>query len=245
MLEPKQVKHNNKTQEYYSKVIETGLLASDATGKFPVTSKLGHKYISVFYSFDENCILVRPMRNRTDTEYTKIVKEVIEYLQKRGLHPKMYLLDNEISDLLINEIEAINIKTNSAIQYQLTPAQIQRRNLVERAVQTFKNHFIGILTGCHPTFPNNHWNKLLKQAEISLNLLRTSRINNNLSAYEQLEGTFNFNKTPLASLGIKVIAYEMLSHRGTWRKHGINGWYIGPAEKYYQCYTILTKKNKE
>ena len=53
-----------------------------------------------------------------------------------------------------------------------------------------------------------------------MNLLRSSRINNNLSAYEQLEGTFDFNKTPLAPLGTKVLAYEMPSHLKTWDEHG-------------------------
>ena len=121
------------------------------------------------------------------------------------------------------------------IEYQLTPAQIHRRNIAERAIQTFKNHFISILAGTHPTFPKNQWHKLLEQAEITLNLLRTSRINSNLSAYEQMEGTYNFHQQPMAPLGIKVLAYKMPSHRGTWSNHGVEGWYIGPAREHYQC----------
>ena len=76
---------------------------------------------------------------------------------------------------------------------------------------------------------------------MTLNLLRTSRLNNKLSAYEQLEGTYDFNRRPMAPLGIKVQAYEMPTHRGTWDEHATDGWYIGPAPNHYQCYKVLTK----
>ena len=127
------------------------------------------------------------------------------------------------------------------IDYQLTPSQIHRRNLAKRAIQTTKNHFISILAGANPKYPKNQWDQFLHQTELTMNLLRSSRINNNLSAYEQLEGTFDFNKTPLAPLGTKVLAYEMPSHQKTWDKHGKEGWYVGPAMKHYQCYRVLVK----
>lgn len=41
------------------------------------------------------------------------------------------------------------------MEYQLTPAQIHRRNTTKRAIQTFKNHFITILAGIDSKFPKN------------------------------------------------------------------------------------------
>ena len=44
---------------------------------------------------------------------------------------------------------------------------------------------------------------------LTLNLLRTSRINPRLSAEEQLNGIFNFNRTPIGPLGTRVVVHEM------------------------------------
>lgn len=129
----------------------------------------------------------------------------------------MQRLDNEVSTAYLNNIEKHNM------EYQLTPAQMHRRNIAERAIQTFKNHFITILAGTSKTFPKNEWDRLLPQTELTMNLLRSSRINPNLSAEEQLNGTFDYNKTPLAPLGIKVLAFEMPTHRASWANHGKEG----------------------
>ena len=77
-----------------------------------------------------------------------------------------------------------------------------------------------------------------------MNLLRSFRINPRLSAEEQMNGTFNYHTTPLAPLGIKVLAYELPTHRALWAEHGKEGWYIGPARDHYQCYKILIKSKK-
>ena len=207
---PQQEEDNEKTNEVYATIKETNLIATDIPGKFPITSKRGYKYMFVLYHYDSNAIIVRPMKNRSDEEFLRVYKDIIEYLKQKGLHPKIQRLDNEASDAYKQLIKEYNIN------YQLTPAQIHRRNLAERAIKTFKAHFIAILSGCDPSFPKNEWDLLLEQAEYTLNMLRTSRINQKLSAYEQLEGVFNFNVTPIAPLGIKTIAYEMPTHRRSW-----------------------------
>jgi hypothetical protein len=38
-------------------------------------------------------------------------------------------------------------------------------------------------------------------------MLRASHRNSKISAYEELEGSFDYNKTPIAPLGTKSIAY--------------------------------------
>ena len=63
-----------------------------------------------------------------------------------------------------------------------------RCNAVERAIITFKNYFITLLFSTYPDFPMQNWDQLLKQAEITLNLLHPSRLNPILSAYLQLNG---------------------------------------------------------
>ena len=75
-------------------------------------------------------------------------------------------------------------------------------------------------------------------------MLRTSRINPNLSAHEQLHGMHDFNATPLAPPWTKCIAHEKSSQHGTWAPHGHHGWYIGPAPKHYRCYQIYIPKTQ-
>ena len=93
-------------------------------------------------------------------------------------------------------------------------------------------------------FPLHLWCRLLDQAELTLNMLCTSRINPNLSAHEQLHGIHDFNATPLAPPGTKCIAHEKSSQHGTWAPHGQHGWYVGAAPEHYRCYQIYIPKTQ-
>ena len=88
---------------------------------------------------------------------------------------------------------------------------------------------------CDPAFPLSEWDRLLVQAEITLNLLRTSRVNPALSAYTYLFGNYDFNKTPLAPPGTKVLIHKKSNTRGSWDYHGVEGWYVGPSQEHYRC----------
>ena len=70
----------------------------------------------------------------------------------------------------------------SKLTFQLAPPGNHRTNLAERAIQTFKNHFLPGLATCHPEFPMREWDRIIPQCEITLNLLCNSRINPQLSA---------------------------------------------------------------
>ena len=115
---------------------------------------------------------------------------------------------------------------------------MHRRNSAERAIRTFKNHFIAGLCSVDKHFPLHLWDRLVPQAIISLNLLRGSRMNPKLSAYAQVFGAFDFNATPLAPPGIRVLVHEKPKDRGTWSPHALDGWYVGPAMESYRCYTV-------
>ena len=106
------------------------------------------------------------------------------------------------------------------------------------AIQTFKNHFIASLASTDPNFPLSNWCRLLPQAELTLNLLCPSQLNPKLSAYAQLEGTFDFTRTLLAPPGTCVIVHEKPTQRRTWAPHGVDAWYIGPAMDHHQCYRV-------
>jgi hypothetical protein len=78
------------------------------------------------------------------------------------------------------------------------------------------------------------WDRLLPQAVITLNMLRTSRINPKLSAATHIFGQCDFNRAPMVPPGT----------RRTWAPHGQDGWYIGPALEHYRCYTVYITKTR-
>jgi len=132
------------------------------------------------------------------------------------------------------------------VNWQLVPPHIHRRNSAERAIRTFKNHFLAGLAGTDPDFPMHLWDRLISQTTTTLNLLRNSRINPRLSAEAQLNGQFDYNRTPLAPIGIKVIIHEKPGQKKTWDPHGALGWYLGMAPHHYRCWRIyVTKKASE
>ena len=98
--------------------------------------------------------------------------------------------------------------TDKEIKYQLVPPHQHRRNPTERAIRNFKNIFIAGLFSTDENFPLQDWCRLLDQAELTIKMLRPSRLNPILSVYAQLEGSFNFNATPLAPTETKIVVHE-------------------------------------
>ena len=73
------------------------------------------------------------------------------------------------------------------------------------------------------------WERLLQQATISLNLLRQSITLPLISAYTHIFGEFDFNRTPLAPPGTRVVMHNIPNDHVLWDPHGEYGWYRGPA----------------
>jgi hypothetical protein len=54
-----------KTQYVYVATIDAGQIYTDQTGRFPVVSSKGNKYIMILYDYDSNAILAQPIKDRT------------------------------------------------------------------------------------------------------------------------------------------------------------------------------------
>jgi hypothetical protein len=130
------------------------------------------------------------------------------------------------------------------ITFQLVPPYSHRRNAAERAIRSFKDHFIAGLCSTDKSFPMHPWDRLFPQAVITLNMLRTSRIDPKLSASTHIYGQYDFNRAPMAPPGTIIIAHETPSRRRTWAPHGQDGWCIGPALEHYRCYTVYINKTR-
>jgi hypothetical protein len=216
----------------------TGQVYSDQTGAFPVVSSQGAKYTIMVHDYDSNAILVEPLKTRAAQEILRAYKKIHALLLSRGLKPKLQKLDNEASKVLKQFICAADI------DYQLAPPGIHRSNAAERAIITWKNHCIAGLSSTDNNFPLHLWDELIEQSVITLNLLRQSRLNPKLSAHAQLHGAFDFNRTPMALPGIRIISHVKADQRKSWAHHGDPGWYLGPALEHYRCHRVsITKTN--
>ena len=73
-----------------------------------------------------------------------------------GHHVDIQILDNEVSAEFKKTIQQ-----DWGAKYQLVPPNVHRRNIAERAIRTFKAHFLEILAGVDPDFPKYMWDNLL------------------------------------------------------------------------------------
>ena len=211
---------------------------TDQTGRFPKKSSRGNQYIMVLIEMDSNAILVEAMKNRSSAEMIRAYQVLVDRLKSAGLQPTMHLLDNECSAEFKERIKANKMK------YQLVPPHDHRRNIAEKAIQVFKAHFISILCGCDKSFPLYLWDRLLPQAEHTLNMLRPAIMTPTVSAYTYLWGQHDYNANPFAPLGCKVEAHVTPGARETWAPHTASGYYIGNAWEHYRCHDVYISDTK-
>jgi hypothetical protein len=159
-------------------------------------------------------------------------------LVARGLKPKLMKLDNEASKLMKKYLH------QQYITFQLVPPYSHKRNSAGRAIISFKDHLIAGLCSTDKSFPMHLWDRLLPHAVMTLNMLRTSRINPKLSAATHIFGQYDINRAPMAPPWTRIIAHETPSRRRTWAPNGQDGWYIGPALEHNWCYTVNITKTR-
>jgi hypothetical protein len=116
-------------------------------------------------------------------------------MASKGFQPKLQTLDNEASTSLKSFF------TKNDVEYQLVPPHYHRRNATERAIHTFKEHFVAGLETVDPDFPLYLWDRLLPEADLTLNLLRSSRQHPQLSATAHYHGLLDYNRTAFALPG--------------------------------------------
>ena len=155
---------------------------TDQTGRFPVTSSNGNKYILVTYNYDSNTIHVEPLKKIPGLDLTKSYQKLHRLLTNRGSKPHLHILDNECPNVLKNFMREVNEK------FQLVPPHIHSRISAEWAIQTFKEHFIAGLSSTYKESPLHIWCRLLSHASLTLSLLRQSHMNPRLSGYAQMHG---------------------------------------------------------
>ena len=190
------------------------------------------EYIFVAYIYKCNSILMRPMKSRKDEHMVQVFEDIYSYLCDRNLSPSLHIMDNECLKAIHKFIkkEKMNI--------QLVELHNCRMNAAKPTVKAVKCHTISALATVHPTCPLRLWCKFDPQIQDTLIVMHTARRNSNISAYEDMEGAFDWNKTPLDPLGGKSVVYAELDERPLWRPHAGHTFYIGRAPLHYRLKII-------
>ncbi|KAL7487117.1 LOW QUALITY PROTEIN: hypothetical protein ACHAW6_015771 [Cyclotella cf. meneghiniana] len=127
--------------------------------------------------------------------------------------------------------------------YELIPLDMHRRNIVEKAIQTFNDHFVAILSGVNDSFPMHLWDQLLPQEGMTLNLLRQSKVTPTISAHAYLNGPHDNNQHPLVQFGCAVQMHGKPGRMKSWDPHSISGWYMyGLPQAGLLAYELLEKQ---
>ncbi len=88
---------------------------------------------------ETNAILVTPIPGLNSANILDAYKKNFEYLKSKGFKPKLNVMDNQSTKVIkayLNPQEVL---------LQLAKPHNHRGNADERAIQTFKNRFIGTL----------------------------------------------------------------------------------------------------
>ena len=85
--------------------------------------------------------------------------------------------------------------------FQLVPPYVHGRNAAERAIRTFKVHFLAILAGVDRDFPRSLWDTLLPHTKLTPNLLCQATLVLDISVWGYYNGPINYNATPFIPIG--------------------------------------------
>ena len=192
----------------------------------------------IAYNCDLNVILACPFSSRKYIHRFLAYNTIMERLKICCHHVDLQVLDNEASTAYRRQIT-----DKWKADFQLVPSNIHRRNTAERAIRTFKAHFLAILAGVAPDYPRNLWDLLIPQTEITLNMLIQARLNHAKSAWEAFDGPLNYDATPLGPLGCEVISHKKMDTRNSWDFIGEPAWNIRVSLKHYRCQNIIAKEN--
>jgi hypothetical protein len=181
------------------------------------------------YHYEPNAILALPISGFSDDVIFQAYKAIYEMIELKGFVIRFNIMDNQASKVIKKFL------TPKQCELMLVEPNNHRVNAAERAIQTFKDHFVSALATTDSDFPLQLWDRLTQQVVTTLNLLRPSRIDPTKSAYEALHGPYDWNRFPLAPPGCKAIIYEAPESRTSWGSRGTDVWYLGPLLDHYRC----------
>jgi hypothetical protein len=187
------------------KLLDT--IHTDQTSAFPITSQQGYWYFMVSIYLDANYIFCKLMKNLTKGKNIMAYQKMVDKMKHLALGLKHHCLDNKF----LPAFKACIAK--NGMTHKLVSLDCHRCNIPNWAIQTFKKHFVSILSGVDNRFPLTLWCHLVQPAELTVNLLQQSNIAPKVSAYAHVDGQHDYMKCPFAPLRCTVMAHVKPKNR--------------------------------
>jgi hypothetical protein len=114
---------NARTHFVFMTIIKiSGMLFSDQSSRFPITSNRGNKYVVIFYIYDANFVKSVPIKSWLKEELLRAYRLVYAYLTTRGSKLQLHKISKMSQD-----VETFICEENTWLQY--TSPDIHRTNL--------------------------------------------------------------------------------------------------------------------
>jgi hypothetical protein len=156
---PTNIPHQKKNNILITEHEVKSLMYADQTGLFPAVLSLSNKYVMILHHVDSNSSWSEAMQNQLGGKLILARARALARMRRQGLISKHQILDNQASAEYKATIET------SGMTYELVPLKEHQRNMAEKAIQTFKDHFVRVLSGCTPSMPIHLWCQLFPQVE--------------------------------------------------------------------------------
>ncbi len=114
----------------------------------------GNVCFLVVYHYETNAIMAVPLPNFTDVAILAAYKSQFELLEAKGHKIRLNVMDNQANVVIKKYL------TPKECENMLVEPHNHRVNAAERAIQTFKAHFISALATTDSEFPLQLWDKL-------------------------------------------------------------------------------------
>jgi hypothetical protein len=224
---PTNIPHQKKNDILITEHEVKSLMYADQTRFFLAVWSLGNKYVMILHYVDSNSSWLEAMQNQSGGELILAPSQALAQMQRCGLIPKHQILDNQASVEFKAAIKA------SGMTYELVPSKEHRRNMAKKTIQTFKDHFIRVLSSCAPSMPIQLWCQLLPQVEWQLLLLCQSRAHPNLSAYARVYEHHDYNWHPFIPIGMEALVHDKPHKCRTYAEHCTKAFVQGTSTKHY------------
>jgi hypothetical protein len=179
----------------------------------------GNVCFLVMFYYKTNTITGASIASLDDVSIFNVYKLKFNKLTRKGYKPRLNVMDNQAT----KHIKKFHTKEECKLQ--LIEPHNHRVDAAKQAIQMFKDAFIAVLATNYQT----------PQVVNMLNMMRASCVDPTKSAYEILNGPYDWNRYPLAPLGCKAVIYKGGDKRGSWASQGVDGWYLDPSMDHYRC----------
>jgi hypothetical protein len=178
------------------------------------------------------------MKNQTEGKMITAYQKMVDRMKLSALGLKHHHLDNEC----LAAFKACIAK--NGITHELVSLDCHHPSITKRAIQTFKNHFISILSRVDNRFSLSLWSHLMQPAELTINLLRQSNVAPKVSAYAHVHGQHDYMKYPFTPLGCTVMVHVKPKNGQSWDVHADTSFNIEMAMEHQQCFHIYIVKTR-